>query len=58
MGRTFAEELDTACKKLYDKELRSETDRVHRETVRESKHAFQNVNITKPDPWKRPPLWQ
>lgn len=54
MRRTFVEELDTVCKKLYPNDiLRSETDRIHAEAVKDKHHAFACVTVRKPDPWKK-----
>lgn len=50
--KSFAEEFDKAVKRL-GKSFQSETDRIHGNAVRDQKHAFRDVNIRKPDPWKR-----
>lgn len=52
MDRTFAEEFDAACKKLYNNNLKAEADRVHQKAVQDKHHAFAGVDIRKPDPWK------
>ena len=51
MGRTFAEEFNAACTRLYNNNLEAETDRVHTETVRDKHHAFAGVDIPKPNPY-------
>lgn len=53
MEKSFAEEFDKACRKLGYTGYREETDRVHRAAVRDEKHAFRNVDVLGPDPWKR-----
>lgn len=52
MGKTFEEEFADACRRINGDILDLETDRVHREAVRDNSHAFRNVDIPKPDPWK------
>lgn len=52
-NKSFTEEFDEAVKRLGGQSFQSETDRIHRDAVRDKKHAFRNVDIHKPDPWKR-----
>lgn len=52
MGKTFEEEFAEACRRIGGNTLDSETDRVHRDAVRDRQHAFRNVDIKGPDPWK------
>ena len=51
MGKTFLQEFEDAVRRM-EAHQDSERDRVYRETVRDDKHAFRNVEIKKPDPWK------
>lgn len=53
MRKTFAEELEIACKKLKSNSMRSELERVHREATRDKQHAFRNVDMPGPKPWER-----
>lgn len=54
MEKSFAEEFDKACKKLGNNGYKEEIDRVHRANSKDEKHAFRNVDMPKPDPWKQP----
>lgn len=50
MERTFEQEFARAVEKLgiYEK---TEQNRIHRETVRDPEHAYQSVDVKRPDPW-------
>lgn len=56
MGKTFEDELKKAYQKRYKDSLDFEIRRVHQTTVRDTQHAFRDVNIPKPDPWRQ--LWK
>ena len=51
--KSFAEEFDKACRNINGNVLQSETGRIHREAIRDKAHAFRDVDIPKPNPWKR-----
>ena len=51
-GKTFAQEFEEAVKRLDSDSKQAETARVHQETVRDGQHAFRNVGLRKPDPWR------
>lgn len=55
MNRTFEQEFTAAVRRMdgNNSHVRTEIDRVHREAARDKQHAFRNVNIARPDPWKR-----
>lgn len=54
MAKTFLQEFTEACERLEQKNpyLKTETDRIHQDAVRDPNHAFRKVDIVKPDPWK------
>lgn len=54
--KTFAEEFDEACKRLGGDAARTELERVHMGAKKDPQHAFRDVSIRKPDPWKDVPV--
>lgn len=55
MAKTFLEEFTDACRKLdgNNYHVKAETDRVHREAIRDKAHAFSQVEIPKHNPFKQ-----
>lgn len=54
MGKTFAQTFDDAVRRIGSNTYQDmERDRVHRETVRDNTHAYRDVEMKKPDPWRR-----
>lgn len=51
MGKTFLQEFEDAVKRLGTYKDQ-EQDRIHREAMRDPNHAFKNVDIQKPNPWR------
>lgn len=52
MSKSFAREFENAVNGIHGNHMEPEKDRVHREAVRDKNHAFRNVDIPKPNPWK------
>lgn len=51
-GKSFAKELEKARRNLYENGLKSEAGHIHAEHMHDSGHAFRDVQIKEPDPWK------
>lgn len=52
MAKSFAEELYEAMEKV-NAHQETEIQRVHQAAVRDHSHAYRDVDIKRPDPWKQ-----